>query len=76
MMNTLFAERKNRILSFMRDQAKSLNSMKLTSLDVPSEDREFSTLLDNMIEDGLIIKTRKKDLLFLSAWACHRQVPR
>ncbi len=63
MMNTLFAERKNRILSFMRDQA--YNPLKfdelLISLDVPSEDRGvFQTLLDNMIEDGLIIKTRKE----------------
>ena len=44
MMNTLFAERKNRILSFMRDQA--YNPLKfdelLISLDVPSEDGSFS----------------------------------
>ncbi len=63
MPNELMEERKNRIVSFMRDQAyKPLQFAELlTVLDVPNQDTAaLQKLLDEMEEDGLIIKTRKE----------------
>lgn len=62
-MNSISEERKQKILSFMRDQAyKPLKYDELISvLDVPSNDRDvFMELLISLEEKGLIIKTRKE----------------
>jgi len=61
-MNEIMEERKNRILSFMRE--RSYTPLKLDELavvlDVPKEDRaSLQKLLDEMEDEGLIIKTRK-----------------
>jgi len=59
----IMEERKNRILSFMRDRAyKPLQFNELVMvLDVPAEDRPiFQQMLDDMEKEGLIIKTRKE----------------
>ncbi|MCX7773327.1 MAG: RNB domain-containing ribonuclease, partial [Clostridia bacterium] len=56
-------ERKNRILSFMRDQAyKPLQFSELIMvLDVPQSDiAEFQHVLNEMEEQGLIFKTKKE----------------
>ena len=61
-MNTL-EERKNRILSYMREKAYKplLLSELVTVLDVPKEDIPvFISLLNHMEEEGLVIKTRKE----------------
>lgn len=62
-MESLSNERKNKILLFMRDQ--TYHPLKFdelfTVLDVPSEDRgALQILLDNMVDEGLIMKTRKE----------------
>ena len=61
-MNEIMEERKNRILSFMRE--RSYTPLKFEELavvlDVPAEDRvSLHKLLDEMEDEGLIIKTRK-----------------
>ncbi len=56
-------ERKNRILSFMREQTyKPLKFSELSfALDVPGQDLpDLQNLLNLMAEEGLIIKTRKE----------------
>ncbi len=61
-MNTL-EERKNRILSYMREKAYKplLLSELVTVLDVPKEDIPvFINLLNHMEEEGLVIKTKKE----------------
>ena len=62
-MESLSNERKNKILLFMRDQ--TYHPLKFdelfTVLDIPSEDRgALQILLDNMVDEGLIMKTRKE----------------
>jgi ribonuclease R len=63
MTESIMEERKNKILEFMRDHSyKPLLFSELSVvLDVPSDDRPvFQALLDSMVRDGLIIKTRKE----------------
>ncbi len=63
MFKEIMDERKNRILSFMREQIyKPLKFEELAVvLDVPSDDRgELQELLKEMESDGLVIKTRKE----------------
>lgn len=62
MNDTQMQERKDRILSYMRDDAyKPLKFDELyTVLDVPSEDRKaLQSILEQLLEEGLILKTRK-----------------
>jgi ribonuclease R len=62
-MNEIMEDRKNRILSFMRDHAyKPLKYDELAIvLDVPAEDRSsLQKILREMEAEGLIIKTRKE----------------
>lgn len=62
-MNEIMEERKNRIISFMREHSyKPLKFEELAVvLDVPKEERSsLQKLLDEMEEEGLIIKTRKE----------------
>lgn len=63
MVSEIMDERKNRIVSFMREQIyKPLKFEELAVvLDVPSEDRsELQKLLNEMESDGLVIRTRKE----------------
>ncbi|NMA66672.1 MAG: VacB/RNase II family 3'-5' exoribonuclease, partial [Clostridiaceae bacterium] len=56
-------DRKQRILSFMRDESyKPLKFSELAVfMDVPKEDRpSLQELLDTMVQEGVIIKTRKE----------------
>ncbi len=62
-MNEIMEDRKNRILSFMREYSyKPLKYDELTIvLDVPAEEKVFlKKLLEEMEAEGLIIKTRKE----------------
>lgn len=62
-MNEIMEDRKNRILSFMREHSyKPLKYDELAIvLDVPAGDRaSMQKLLDEMEAEGLIIKTRKE----------------
>lgn len=63
MINEIMEERKNRIVSFMREHAyKPLKFDELSVvLDVPADEiNELQKLLNEMEADGLIIKTRKE----------------
>lgn len=55
-------EKRKKILAFMKDKAYKpllLDELKVV-LDVPKEDRRvFETLLDELIEEGKIVKTKK-----------------
>jgi len=63
MLGNIMEERKQKILSFMRDESyKPLKFSELAVfMDVPREDRPvLQGLLDEMVKEGVIIKTKKE----------------
>ena len=63
MLSKIMEERKQKILSFMREESyKPLKFSELAVImDVPKEDRPvLQELLDEMVTEGVIIKTKKE----------------
>lgn len=71
MLSKIMEERKQKILSFMREESyKPLKFSELAVImDVPKEDRPvLQELLDEMVTEGVIIKTKKNVMVFLKRW--------